>query len=118
VIESFAFTPAVLGSLGLNNPLVIATSILQPTLTSGTPYWITVVANDQRSSLVWNWNSTGDPANQAISTDGGASWFAPSGFTPGAFQIDSPAVIGAPEPAAGLLLAGGLLVVALRKRFA
>lgn len=106
VIESFHFPATMLGPLGTNNVPVTATSILKPLLTAGTPYWITVTSSIS-FSIAWNSNSTGDAADQAISIDGGASWFSPSGLTPGAFEVDSAAV---PEPGAGLLISGGLFV--------
>ncbi len=113
VIESFIFSATTLGPLGTNNVPVMATSILKPLLTAGTPYWVTV-ASSLSYSIAWNWNSTGDTANEAISTDGGASWFSPSGLTPGAFEVDSAATI--PEPGAGLLISGGLLMGMLGTR--
>ena len=111
-IESFIFTSFTLGATGLNNAPIIATSVLKPLLTSGTQYWITVASSIAYSST-WNWNSTGDTADQAISVDGGASWFSPSGLTPGAFEVDSAATATTPEPGTSLLLGAGLLGVGL-----
>ena len=113
-IESFNFTGKVLGSLGTNNVPVQATSITKPLLTAGTRYWITVAATNAYS-IDWNLNSTSDPASEAISTDGGSTWFAPSGNTPGAFEVDSAAGIASPEPSSGILL-GGTTLLALRRR--
>lgn len=117
VLESINVTGASLGSLGLNNTPITVNSVLQSTLFAGTAYWITV-SSTSSFSLAWNFNSTSDPSSQAISTDGGMTWFAPSGLTPGAMEVDSAAATGVPEPGAGLLLiSGGLLIGLLRKRF-
>ena len=110
VIESFAFTGTVLNAIGNNNTPVLATSILHPLLTAGTQYWITVTSS-LADSIDWNLNSTGDTADEALSFDGGASWFSPSGLTPGAFEVDS-----VPEPATFLPIGAGLLGLILRKR--
>jgi len=117
-IESFIFTAKTLNSLGLSNTPIVATSVLKPLLTSGTQYWITVTSSIAYA-ITWNWNNTGDVNDQAISADGGASWFSPSGLTPGAFEVDSPTVVGGtPEPGSGLLISGGLLLGGLYKRLA
>jgi hypothetical protein len=57
----------------------------------------------------WNLNNTGDASDQAISTDGGLTWFAPSGQTPGAFEVDGTLV--APAPGALTLLGSGALAL-------
>jgi hypothetical protein len=108
VIESFTFTGRTLGALGNNNPLITATSVLHPTLTAGTQYWITV------SSLVnfaisWNDNGTGDTSDQAISSDGGASWFSPSGMTPSAYEVDG-TITGVPEPSTTILFGSAVML--------
>jgi hypothetical protein len=110
VLESFLFSGMVLNALGNKNTPVVATSVLKPLLTAGTRYWISA-SSSLSYSLTWNWNSTGDSADQAISTDGGVTWFSPSGLTPGAFQV-----VVVPEPGAGLTIGGGLLMLVLRKR--
>jgi hypothetical protein len=110
VIESFTLSAAALGPVGNNNPLAVANSILHPLLTAGTAYWITT-SSSLDDSITWNFNSTGDMSPEAISTDGGATWFSPSGFSPGALEVDP-----VPEPAAILLFGCGMLVLAVRKR--
>lgn len=114
-IESFNSPAASLGVLGANNPALVFNSSLLPILLAGTPYWITISSNPT-DSIGWNLNSTGDASPQALSTDGGATWFAPSGNTPGAFQIDAIPLAVVPEPSSVqmLLLAGfsGWLTVA------
>jgi hypothetical protein len=112
VIESFIFTGVTLGPLGSNNTPITAASVLMPLLTGGTEYWITLTSSPSYA-IAWNLNSTGDTDPQATSSDGGATWFAPSGMTPSALQVNG--IV--PEPSAGLLLAGGLLGLMLLRRF-
>lgn len=109
VLESFSVSGASLGIFGNNNLPVDLTSVLMPTLSAGTNYWVTV-SSDANDSITWNWNSTGSTNSEAISTDGGATWFAPSGQTPGALQVDGPSVVTpVPEPET-LALVGTALV--------
>ena len=103
---------------GNNSPLVVDASLGSHPgveLTALTQYWLTVSAVDSSDSYTWNWNTVGDPSPEAISTDGGASWFSPSGLTPGAFEVDATAV---PEPNytfATALLLPFVMIYALRK---
>jgi hypothetical protein len=113
VLESFSFTGATLSALGTNNTPVTATSVLQPLLTAGTRYWITV-ASSPAFAIAWNDNSTSSTVDQAVSSDGGSTWFSPSGMTPSAFDVLS-STVNSPEPSAALLLSGGLLLVWYRK---
>jgi hypothetical protein len=114
VLESFTVAGPSLGAFGANNPPVALTAVGPPILlTAGTPYWVTVSA-DLNDSITWNWNSTGDTSSQAISTDGGTTWFAPSGLTPGAYQVNgTPVTTVVPEPGALVLLTTVLLLLAL-----
>jgi hypothetical protein len=114
VIESFAVAGASLGALGVNNPPLVLNSALLPTLTAGTQYWVTVSA-DLNNAIAWNLNSTSDISNQAISVDGGASWFSPSGLTPGAYEVDSQSTAGVPEPGSFVLLATALSFCLMRR---
>ena len=117
IIESFAFTNVTLGALGNNNTPITVTSVLHPLLAASTQYWITV-SSSLSYSIVWNNNSTGDTNDQAVSSDGGATWFSPSGATPGALQVNGN-LSAAPEPSGGLLAAAGLIAAwQLRKRIA
>ena len=116
VIEGFAVPGISLGAFGVNNPVVVLNSVLHPTLTLGTQYWVTV-SSGLNNSIAWNLNSTGDVSDQAISTDGGATWFSPSGLTPGAYEVDSLSV-GAPEPGSMWLLLVPALTLCLMRRAA
>ncbi len=111
-IENFVFTSTLLGSLGSNNASIIATSVLDPILQHGTEYWV-IVKSTPNYAIAWNLNSTGDMSPQASSTDGGATWLSPSGMTPSALQVNGTLI---PEPSAGLLLASGLLGLAILRR--
>jgi hypothetical protein len=102
VIESFTRSGTLLGGLGAQNAPLVFSSALLPTLTSGGQYWVTV-SSDISNSIVWNSNTTGDVSDQAISTDGGATWFSPSGLTPGAYEVDSIATA-VPEPSTWALM--------------
>jgi len=113
VLETFNLNSSTLGDFGLNNPLLVFNSLLHPTLTIGTQYWITVTdisANNVSAldSIAWNWNSTGDaPSHGSFSQDGGVNWV--SGETPGAYEITG----AVPEPAS-ILLFGPVALLALR----
>ncbi len=109
-LETFAVPAGVLGPLGSNNPPLLLNSVLNPALMPATRYWVTVSA-DLNDSIAWNLNSTSDPAAEAISIDGGSTWFSPSGNTPGAFEVSG--IV--PEPASvGLLLGAAVLLGLLR----
>lgn len=116
VIETFSVAGSSLGPSGSNNAPLVLNSALNPVLTAGLPYWITVTS-DLSDSISWNWNSTGDTSAEAISTDGGATWFSPSGQTPGALEVDgSPIISSTPEPSsAACLMLALLLLPAIRK---
>jgi hypothetical protein len=93
---------------------------LTPLLTAGTQYWVTVAA-PATSSYAWNFNNTGANADHAVSSDGGATWFvgASGSFTPGAFRVDGNlAGTPVPEPGTLLLVAGGVGMLARRRRAA
>jgi hypothetical protein len=120
VLESFSIAPGTLGPLGSDNPPIVLTSLLNPTLTGGTQYWVTVSDAAGNDAIVWNLNNQGDSNDQATSTDGGSTWFAPTGNTPGAFEVDGTFVgaIAAPEPASlALLTSGAFAMIAGRWGF-
>jgi len=115
VLESFTVAGASLGSLGSDNAPIVLTSVLNPVLSAGTQYWITVAAGTN-NSIEWNFNTNGDTSDQAISIDDAATWFSPSGLTPGAYEVIGTASA-APEPGSALLLFwGGMLCGAIRCR--
>lgn len=114
VLETFSIDGTGLGSFGTNNPSLLLSSILHPTLSAGIQYWIAVSA-PLRDTAVWNLNTTGDVSDQAISTDGGATWFSPSGNTPGAFEVGG-SPVDTPEPGTVALMAGGGLLLAIFRR--
>jgi hypothetical protein len=106
VVESFSILGSTLGLLGNNNPPLTLTSLLQPPLSAGSQYWVTV-SGLPTSAVAWNWNNTGDGSPTALSVDGGASWFAPAGLTPGAYAVNG-IVAPIPEPGAVWLLSTGI----------
>ena len=108
VLESFSVSGGSLGAFGNNNAPLVLDSVLMPTLTTGTNYWVTVLS-DPNNSIVWNWNSTGSTNNEALSSDGGATWFSPSGQTPGALQVNGPSTTITPEPDTLVLLGTALV---------
>jgi hypothetical protein len=110
IIESFSLSGAALGLVGNNNPPEVAVSVLKPLLTAGTTYWITT-SSPLTDSITWNFDSIGDTSPEALSIDEGATWFSPSGFTPGALQVNS-----TPEPATALLVGSIILAVAFHRR--
>jgi hypothetical protein len=111
VLESFVVPGGTLGSIGNNNAPLVFNSVLHPLRTSGTRYWITV-SSDLNDSVSWNLNTTGDVSDQAISTDGGSTWFSPSGIMPGAFDVNGTV----PEPATATGVVGGALLISLLRR--
>ena len=113
-IETFTVSGASLGSLGNTNPPVTVTSVLRPLLSAGTQYWVTV-SSDLNNSIEWNLNSTGDASPAALSIDGGATWFSPSGQTPGAFDVNGAAASSAPEPATSGFLIFALILILIAR---
>jgi hypothetical protein len=111
VLESFVVAGGTLGPIATNNPPLFLLSVLHPSLIVGTRYWVAVGAG-LTDNVAWNLNTTGDVSDQAISTDNGATWFSPSGNTPGALEVDA----AAPEPGSFALLVGGGLLVSLIHR--
>lgn len=92
--SSTSFTPETL------------TSSSNPTLSSGTQYWVEVFPADLTTYYdVWNWNNQGQ-TGVAYSTDSGVTWTFDSAATASAFDV-----LGTPVPEAStvLLLAMGLL---------
>ena len=115
VLESFTVAGGLLGGLGNNNAPITLNSVVDPVLTAGSFYWVTVKA-DTNDSLAWNYNSIGDTANEAISTYGGVTW-AVSGISVGALEVNVTPSAGVPEPPPLLTLLSGAFVLGIAKRF-
>jgi hypothetical protein len=115
-LESFIVPGASLGLLGASNAPLILNSIANPSLAAGTQYWVTL-SSDSNDAIAWNLSSTGDMSDEAISFDGGATWFSPSGLTPGAVQVNGVTTTSVPEPATFGLIVSGLLLLAPRRCF-
>lgn len=111
VLESFSVAGASLGGFGASFTPLTLSSVLHPRFVQGSVYWVTVTA-DLNDVAAWNLNTSGDTSDQAISTDNGATWFSPSGNTPGAVEVDATV----PEPGTSLLLVGGALLFGRRIR--
>ena len=117
VLETWTVQGNALGGLGTNHSVLTLISLLNPVITNGTRYWVTV-SSDLNNSIAWNWNSTGDSNDEAISLDAGSSWFSPSGLTPGALELDGQVIIPTPEPSTIVLLCTGFLtLLGVRGRF-
>jgi len=111
ILENFVVSAASLGALGANNAPLGLNVAHGPMLTAGTQYWI-AVSSDLNDSIAWNLNSAGDMSAEAISLDGGLTWFSPSGLTPGAFEVHGVhGVVGVPEPASLTFLLTSMIAV-------
>jgi hypothetical protein len=67
ILESFHFTD--LEPFGIDHPLVVAESVLQPLLEEKATYWVTASASEH-TLAVWNKNSTDEVGQHAISMNG------------------------------------------------
>jgi hypothetical protein len=116
-LASFTVSDLTLPAFGTaNSPITLTWSGAVVLLTGGTPYWVTASDPAGVDTIAWNWNDTGDVSSQAVSTNAGANWFAPSGQTPSAYEVDGKAAVSAiPEPRSVALLVSVLLALALCK---
>jgi hypothetical protein len=116
ILESFSVAGGSVGPIGVYNAPILLNSVLLPQLFAGTRYWVAVGA-PLTDNVAWNLNTTGDVSDQASSSDGGATWFSPSGNTPGALEVDATTV---PEPGSFAPLVSVSLLLSLihrRRRF-
>jgi PEP-CTERM motif len=119
VLESFTESGTSLAAQSSGPAPIMFTSILNPVLTAGTPYWIVVLPDaggvDQ---IAWGLNTQSDPSASATAFAGGGptdTWVN-YGDTPGAYEVDGSSTSSVPEPGTlGMLLGGGLLLGLLRK---
>lgn len=88
-------------------------SVLHPTLTAGTSYWLVAIAGNSATQGLWSFASSSTPMGTVGSSDdGGASWVASTGQTLPVFQING--VV--PEPASLSLLALATFSFSFRRR--
>ena len=100
VLESYSLT-SITGATTIRT----LTSILHPSLSSLSTYWIAVFPGDTTTAGAWNWNSVG-ATGYDFSTNGGSTWAGPIAGTSPAFDvIGTPTV---PEPTTWVLLAAPL----------
>jgi len=98
VIESMTIT-----SIPSTAAVVTATSSLNPTLTSGTKYWLEVVGAGSASGSWFN-NSQSALGNRSTSSNGGSAWTTGSLSVLPAFDINGTAGTSSPEPSSAVLL--------------
>lgn len=104
----------MLGTLGDADPPLQLNSLLHPTLVARTQYWIAVQGDAGNSdAIAWYLNTAADNSPEATSSNRGATWFAPSAETPGAYQVN----VTVPEPGSLVLITvAGLWLALLRRR--
>jgi hypothetical protein len=97
---------------GFPAQLVTLTSVQNPLLLAGTPYWFVIsLTSTQKNELAWYQN------NQSVNGGlyAGNSLNALLQFTPGsptpAIQLNSTAAASTPEPSSGILIGGALLLL-------
>jgi len=99
IIEAFNFTN--LGPFGQNNPLLVGTSVLRPTLTPGTDYWLIASAPNSDTWAAWNLSS---PAVSGMRAErqGTGAWSV-STDTMAAFRLEGTVI-----PAPGAIMLGSI----------
>jgi len=108
ILETFVISPSALAPFGAANPPIALTSLLNPLMSPGTMYWVTVSASGS-DPIAWNLNGTGAANLTATSVDGGTTWHN-LGLTSGAFQVDGSATA-VPEPSTLVLLTASALLM-------
>ncbi|HYW46673.1 MAG TPA: choice-of-anchor R domain-containing protein [Bryobacteraceae bacterium] len=97
---------AVIESMTINSipssaSVVTATSSLDPILTSGTKYWIEVVAGGSTEGT-WYVNNQSVLGNRSTSSNGGSTWGGASLSVQQAFDVNG--TLTAPEPSSAVLM--------------
>ena len=114
IIESWSMATA---AVGWNPVLDVATSILHPTLTAGTRYWIVATSTEEAFvDPVWVWGSSWDSILSANTTESiSPAWQSgyTSGSAPGTLIHGTPSV---PAPAAAALFGLAGLGATRRRR--
>ena len=74
VIEAFHFSDAMGPGGGLINPVLMGSSVLNPTLKEGTQYWLIASLTGPDASGAWNMNSIGDIGPHAVLRSDLGAW--------------------------------------------
>lgn len=88
----------------------LANPVSAPTLSTGQHYWFEVFTTGN-GRHEWSWSNGGEVTRSGVSTDGGQTYTYDVGQDRTAFEV-----LVVPEPTSILVLAGGALSLALRRR--
>jgi hypothetical protein len=107
VLESFTY------DVTNTTPMVVMfNSILNPSLSSGTTYWVEVFPNDSNTGVGWEFDNEDTLGPDVMSTTGG-SWTVDSGQYEPSLEVTG---VATPEPSTVLLAGLGLLSLYLVAR--